>query len=102
MYHIECPAKYRRAVITKEVDGKLREIYLGIEARYEIKFLEIGTEKTMYIFWFNRSQHTVREDSADNKKSNGEEDIRKMSRSEKDVMGRDIMWGQSGSMGMNR
>jgi len=44
MYHIVCPAKYRRAVITEEVDKKLREICLGIEARYEIKFLEIGEE----------------------------------------------------------
>jgi REP element-mobilizing transposase RayT len=45
MYHIVCPAKYRRAVITKEVDEKLREICLEIEKRYEIKFLEIGTEE---------------------------------------------------------
>ena len=45
MYHIVCPAKYRRAVITEEVDKKLREVCLGIEARYEIKFLEIGNEK---------------------------------------------------------
>lgn len=45
MYHIVCPAKYRRAVISEEVDKKLREICLGIEARYEIKFLEIGTER---------------------------------------------------------
>ena len=44
MYHIVCPAKYRKAVISKEVDTKLREICLGIEARYEITFLEIGTE----------------------------------------------------------
>ena len=45
MYHIVCPAKYRRAVITEEVDKKLKEICLEIEKRYEIKFLEIGTEK---------------------------------------------------------
>ena len=44
MYHIVCPAKYRRAVITEEIDLKLREVCLGIEARYEIKFLEIGVE----------------------------------------------------------
>ena len=44
MYHIVCVAKYRREVITEEVDKKLRETCLGIEARYEIKFLEIGTE----------------------------------------------------------
>lgn len=45
MYHIVCPAKYRRAVINPEVDKKLREVCKGIEARYEIKFMEIGTEK---------------------------------------------------------
>jgi REP element-mobilizing transposase RayT len=45
MYHIVCQAKYRRAVISEEVDNKLREVCLGIESRYEIKFLEIGSEK---------------------------------------------------------
>jgi REP element-mobilizing transposase RayT len=45
MYHIVCPAKYRRAVITEEVDEKLKEVCHGIEERYEIKFLEIGTER---------------------------------------------------------
>ena len=45
IYHIVCPAKYRRAVITEEVDKQLRKVCLGIEARYEIKFLEIGSEK---------------------------------------------------------
>jgi REP element-mobilizing transposase RayT len=45
MYHIVCPAKYRRAVITEDVDKELREIRLGIEAMYEIQFLEIGTER---------------------------------------------------------
>jgi REP element-mobilizing transposase RayT len=45
MYHIVCPAKYRGAVITEEADKKLRETCLGIEARYEVKFLEIGTER---------------------------------------------------------
>ena len=45
MYHIVCPAKYRRAVIGEDVDKEVRETCLGIEARYEIKFLEIGTER---------------------------------------------------------
>ncbi|GHV83896.1 IS200/IS605 family transposase ISMac7 [Spirochaetia bacterium] len=44
MYHIVCPAKYRKAVITEDVDKTLKEVCLGIEVRYEIKFLEIGTE----------------------------------------------------------
>ena len=45
MYHIECPAKYRRTVITTEVDKTLKDVCTGIEARYEIRFLEIGAEK---------------------------------------------------------
>jgi len=32
-------------VITEEIDTQLREICLGIEERYEIKFIEIGSEK---------------------------------------------------------
>ena len=45
MYHIVCPAKYRKEVTSEDVDKNLREICLGIEARYEIKFLEIGAER---------------------------------------------------------
>ena len=45
MYHIVCPAKYRKSVITEEIDECLKEICTGIEDRYEIKFLEIGTER---------------------------------------------------------
>jgi REP element-mobilizing transposase RayT len=50
MYHKVCPAKYRRAVITKEVDEKLKEVCREIEKRYEIRFLEIGTEKDQVHF----------------------------------------------------
>lgn len=45
MYHIVCPAKYRRAVFTTPVDQKLKEVCLEISKRYEITFLEIGTDK---------------------------------------------------------
>jgi REP element-mobilizing transposase RayT len=45
MYHIVCPAKYRRAVFTPPVDQKLTEVCLEISKRYEITFLEIGTDK---------------------------------------------------------
>jgi len=37
-------AKYRRLVITEEVDKVLRNICIEISKRYEIRFLEIGTE----------------------------------------------------------
>jgi putative transposase len=45
MYHIVCPAKYRQLVITEDVDKELKQVCMEIENRYEIKFLEIGTEK---------------------------------------------------------
>jgi TFIIF-interacting CTD phosphatase-like protein len=45
IYHVVCPAKYRRAVITEEADRKLKEICLEIEKRYETKFRETGTEE---------------------------------------------------------
>ena len=45
LYHIVCPAKYRRAVFTPPVDRKLKEVCLEISKRYEITFLEIGTDK---------------------------------------------------------
>ncbi len=40
-----CPAKYRRVVFSKEVDQKLKETCLEISKRYEIAFIEIGTDE---------------------------------------------------------
>tara|TARA_A100001011_G_C13632984_1_gene564786 strand:+ start:94 stop:495 length:402 start_codon:yes stop_codon:yes gene_type:complete len=45
MYHLVFPAKYRKAIFDKQVDKELKEVCLEIELRYEIKFLEIGTDK---------------------------------------------------------
>jgi len=45
MYHLVFPAKYRRAVFDKDVDKILKDICLDIEQRYQMKFLEIGTDK---------------------------------------------------------
>ena len=45
IYHIVCPAKYRRVIFDQEVDAVLKEVCLGIEQRYEIEFLEIGTDR---------------------------------------------------------
>ena len=39
------PAKYRRAIFDGHVDGVLKEVCLDIEKRYQVKFLEIGTDK---------------------------------------------------------
>ena len=45
LYHFVCPAKYRRVVFSKEVDLTLKEVCLEIEKRYDVHFLEIGTDK---------------------------------------------------------
>ena len=45
LYHPVFPAKYRRVVFDKGVDRALTEVCLEIEKRYEVKFLEIGTDE---------------------------------------------------------
>ena len=45
IYHVVCPAKYRRAVVDGSVDEVVRDVCLEIQDRYEISFLEIGTDK---------------------------------------------------------
>lgn len=45
IYHLVCPAKYRKSVFSEKVDSELKKICLEISERYEIDFLEIGTDK---------------------------------------------------------
>lgn len=45
MYHFVSPAKYRKVIFSEEVDKSIKEICLEITKRYEIIFLEIGTDK---------------------------------------------------------
>ena len=45
MYHFVCPAKYRRVVMDDDVDRVIKETCREIEKRYEIRFLEIGTDR---------------------------------------------------------
>ena len=45
MYHFVCPAKYRRIVMDDDVDRVIKETCREIEKRYEIRFLEIGTDR---------------------------------------------------------
>lgn len=44
MYHLVCPAKYRRKVITKEVSETLKNTCIKLGEAYQIHFLEIGTD----------------------------------------------------------
>ncbi len=45
VYHFVCPTKYRRVVIDEKVDQVLKDVCLEIANRYQIEFLEIGTDK---------------------------------------------------------
>ena len=45
LYHLVFPAKYRRAVIDSNVELVLKDVCLDFEKRYQVKFLEIGTDK---------------------------------------------------------
>ena len=44
LYHIVCPLKYRRSLITEAIGESLKEICLQISERFEINFIEIGHE----------------------------------------------------------
>ena len=45
LYHFVCPSKYRREVFTKGVENTLKETCEGISLRYEIRFVEIGSDE---------------------------------------------------------
>ena len=45
LYHLVCPIKYRRKVLSDKVSVSLREVCLEISQRYEIHFLEIGCDE---------------------------------------------------------
>ena len=50
LYHLVFPAKYRRAIFDSAVDSLLKEVCLEVEQRYQLKFLEIGTDKNYVHF----------------------------------------------------
>ena len=45
LYHLVFPAKYRRAVFDVKVDKELEITCREIEKRYQVNFLEIGTDE---------------------------------------------------------
>jgi len=45
LYHLVCPAKYRRKVFSKSVEQTLKETCIAFAPAYEIKFIEIGTDE---------------------------------------------------------
>ena len=44
LYHIVFPVKYRKKIITENIENIIKETCEGIEVGYEIKFIEIGLD----------------------------------------------------------
>ena len=45
LYHLVCPIKYRRSVLSEAVEQSLVSVCKNIESRYEIAFIEIGADE---------------------------------------------------------
>lgn len=45
LYHLVCPIKYRRSVLSDAVEASLIEVCNNISNRYEIHFVEIGADE---------------------------------------------------------
>lgn len=45
LYHVVCPSRYRREVFTPEVECTLKATCQAISERYEINFVEIGSDE---------------------------------------------------------
>ena len=44
LYHLVCPVKYRKKVITEKVGDTIKLVCIEISERYEITFVEIGVD----------------------------------------------------------
>lgn len=58
LYHIVCPAKYRRKVLTEEVKNMLKEVCMEITERHEIHFVEIGADED-HVHFLVQSVHMM-------------------------------------------
>ena len=45
LYHLVFPVKYRKKIISKQISSYLKDVCIEISERYEIQFIEIGTDE---------------------------------------------------------
>jgi|GEM_PF-1786630 len=45
LYHLVCPTKYRKKIFSPAVEEIAKEVCVGISERYEIHFVEIGSDE---------------------------------------------------------
>ena len=59
IYHLVCPLKYRRKVLSDEVSVSLREVCLEISQRYEVHFFEIGCDEDHVHFFDSKCADVI-------------------------------------------
>ncbi len=50
LYHLVCPIKYRRSILTEVINESIVKICTEIEFRYDIYFVEIGLDENQVHF----------------------------------------------------
>ena len=53
LYHLVCPIKYRRSVLTEQVNLSIIEICLDIELRYDINYYELRPSQILLSWSFS-------------------------------------------------
>ena len=92
IYHFVCPAKYRKVVFSELVDQRLKESCIEISKRYQIHFLEIGTDNNHVHFLVQSvPTYSVTKIVTVIKRYHSPRDIQAPSRSKKEVVGRRIL-----------
>lgn len=57
LYHLVCPAKFRRKIFSEGVSTTLKQTCVELGERYEIQFLEIGTDENHVHFLIQTIPH---------------------------------------------
>ena len=60
MYHLVCPAKYRRIVFSSDVDKTLKEVCLAISERFESTVGQHGNENMIADYVKNQGNDEYR------------------------------------------
>ena len=91
MYHFVFPTKYRRVVIDDEVEEVIKETCMEISKRYELYFLEIGTDKDHVHFLIQSVPGYSPMQIINSKKYYSKRSICKMPGCEEKTMGRKVL-----------
>jgi len=87
LYHIVCPAKYRRKVFTEAVESTLKEVCMEISDRFEIRFVEVGADEDHVHFLVQGVPCSLPRDGPDHKEHYRKRDLQNSSGSEEDALG---------------